>query len=92
MKSQKNDCLLIGMQRGLTPENFHRFLQSAEIVQALSRQIITGKQNRTIIVVLAPLVAIPIELENLFVVINMNCPTANNWSRSPEALPQKQEN
>jgi len=74
MKSQKNDCLLIGMQRGLTPENFHRFLQSAEIVQALSRQIITGKQNRTIIVVLAPLVAIPIELEKLFVVIKHELP------------------
>ena len=31
----------------LVLENFHRFLQSAEIVQALARQIITGKQNRT---------------------------------------------
>jgi hypothetical protein len=62
MKSQKNDCLLIGMQRGLTPENFHRFLQSAEIVQAVALEM------------------------------SMNCPTANNWSRSPEALPQKQEN
>ena len=58
----------------LVLENFHRFLQSAEIVQALARQIITGKQNRTIIVVLAPLVAIPIELEKLFVVIEHELP------------------
>src|SRR3954451_12711829 len=27
--------------------NFHRFLQSAEIVQALARQLAAGKQNRT---------------------------------------------
>ena len=34
--------------------NFHRFLQSAEIVQALARQISFGKQNRTFIVVCRP--------------------------------------
>lgn len=50
-------------------ENFHRFLQSAEIIQALIEQIQMGKQNRTFIVVLSPLVNIPIELETLFVVI-----------------------
>ena len=38
----------------LVLNNFHRFLQSAEIVQALARQISHGKQNRTFIVVLAP--------------------------------------
>ena len=36
----------------LVLHNFHRFLQSAEIVQALAKQILTGKQNRTFIVVL----------------------------------------
>src|SRR5690606_23694929 len=35
-------------------ENFHRFLGSAEIVQALIRQIQLGKQQRTFIVILAP--------------------------------------
>ncbi|MCA9091398.1 MAG: AAA family ATPase, partial [Planctomycetaceae bacterium] len=35
----------------LVLQNFHRFLQSAEIVQAISQQIIAGKQNRTIVVV-----------------------------------------
>ena len=38
----------------LVLENFHRFMQSAEIVQALSRQIVNGKQSRAIIVILAP--------------------------------------
>jgi len=58
----------------LVLQNFHRFLQSAEVVQALIRQIITGKQNRTIVVILAPLVMIPIELEKLFVVIEHELP------------------
>src|SRR5687767_7949852 len=34
--------------------NFHRFLQSAEIVQALVRQVTEGKQNRTFVVILSP--------------------------------------
>ena len=58
----------------LVLQNFHRFLNSAEIVQALIRQIIAGKQNRTFVVVLAPLVQIPIELEKLFVVVDHDLP------------------
>ena len=56
-------------------QNFHRFLNSAEIVQALARQITAGKQNRTILVVLAPVVQIPVELEKMFVVIEHALPT-----------------
>jgi hypothetical protein len=33
--------------------NFHRFLQSAEIVQALATQLAAGKQNRTFVVILS---------------------------------------
>jgi hypothetical protein len=55
-------------------ENFHRFLQSAEIVQAVARQVIAGRQNRTILVVLAPVVQLPVELEKLFVVIEHELP------------------
>ena len=54
--------------------NFHRFLQSTEIVQALARQITAGKQNRTFIVVLAPVVQIPTELEKLFLVVDHDLP------------------
>lgn len=54
--------------------NFHRFLQSAEIVQALAQQIAAGKQNRTFVVILSPLVQIPIELEKQFVVIEHELP------------------
>lgn len=58
----------------LVLENFHRFLQSAEIVQALIRQITTGKQHRVIIMVLAPVVQLPVELEKLFVVLEHDLP------------------
>lgn len=54
--------------------NFHRFLQSAEIVQALSHQITAGKSNRTFIVVLSPVVQIPIELEKQFIVMEHDLP------------------
>ncbi|MBB01547.1 AAA family ATPase [bacterium] len=58
----------------LVLQNFHRFLQSAEIVQAIAQQIVTGKQNRTILIILAPVVQLPIELEKLFVVIEHELP------------------
>lgn len=54
--------------------NFHRFLSSPEIVQALAKQISTGKQNRSFIVVLSPVVAIPAELEKVFVVLDHDLP------------------
>ena len=59
----------------LVLQNFHRFLSSAEIVQALSRQILLGKQHRTFIVILSPVVQIPVELEKLFVVIEHPLPS-----------------
>ncbi len=59
----------------LVLQNFHRFLQSAEIVQALIRQIQVGKQQRTFVVILSPVVSIPVELEKLMVVIEHERPT-----------------
>ncbi len=58
----------------LVLDNFHRFLQSAEVVQALASQIATGKQNRTFLVVLSPVVEIPTELEKQFVVLEHDLP------------------
>ena len=54
--------------------NFHRFLNSAEIVQALASQVSSGKQNRTFVVILSPVVQIPTELEKQFVVIEHTLP------------------
>lgn len=58
----------------LVLQNFHRFLASAEIVQAMRRQIAAGKQTRTIFVILAPIIQIPLELEKLFVVVEHALP------------------
>jgi len=54
--------------------NFHRFLPSAEIVQAVARQITLGKNNRTFLIVLSPIVDIPKELEKQFVVMEHDLP------------------
>jgi hypothetical protein len=54
--------------------NFHRFLQSPEIIQALAAQIVKGKQNRTFVLILSPVVQIPVELEKLFVVLEHDLP------------------
>ncbi|HSG70752.1 MAG TPA: AAA family ATPase [Planctomycetaceae bacterium] len=58
----------------LVLQNFHRFLQSAEIVQALAQQIAVGKLHRTFVVILSPIVQIPTELEKLFVVLEHERP------------------
>ena len=55
--------------------NFHRFLQSADVVQALAKQLASGKQNRTFVIVLSPVVQIPIELEKLFIVVEHPLPS-----------------
>jgi hypothetical protein len=49
-------------------------MQSPEIIQAMARQIVAGKQNRTILAVLFPVVQIPTELEKMFVVIEHELP------------------
>ncbi|HJN07437.1 MAG TPA: AAA family ATPase, partial [Pirellulaceae bacterium] len=54
--------------------NFHRFLNSPEIVQAVASQIVQGKNNRTFVVILASIVQIPTELEKLFVCIEHDLP------------------
>ena len=58
----------------LVLQNFHRFMQSAEIIQALAQQIVTGKQNRTFIIILAPVIDIPVELEKVMVVVEHELP------------------
>jgi hypothetical protein len=54
--------------------NFHRFTSSPEIIQTLARQIVAGKQNRTFIIVLSPVVQVPTELEKQIVVIEHELP------------------
>jgi len=58
----------------LVLRNFHRFLGSAEVVQALDTVISRGKVNRTFVVILSPVVQIPVELERQFVVVEHELP------------------
>ncbi len=58
----------------LVLRNFHRFLGSVEVVQALDTSIAAGKQNRTILVILSPVLQIPSELDRQFVVIEHDLP------------------
>jgi hypothetical protein len=58
----------------LVLRNFHRFLGSAEVVQALDTQISAGKQARTFVVILAPVVQVPVELEKQCVVLDHDLP------------------
>src|SRR3954452_19457457 len=58
----------------LVLRNFHRFLGSVEVVQALDSQIHSGKRDRTFVVVLAPVVQIPLELEKQLVAVEHELP------------------
>ena len=58
----------------LVLRNFHRFLGSAEVVQALDTRIAAGKQARTFVVILAPVVQVPVELERHFAVLEHDLP------------------
>ena len=58
----------------LVLRNFHRFLNSIEIIQAVERQISLGKTRRVFIIILSPIVQITPELEKLFVVLEHPLP------------------
>src|SRR6202030_2175154 len=76
--------------------NFHKFLNNPEVVQTAFAQLIAGKQQRTFLVVLSPVVQIPVELEKLFVVVEHSLPDREQLERiareltsdSPSDLPQ----
>lgn len=65
----------------LVLRNFHRYLNSIEVLQTLDSQINAGKQNRTFVVILAPVVQIPIELEKQFVVVEHELPGRDQLER-----------
>jgi len=58
----------------LVLRNFHRFLSGIDVVQTLEHQLNQGKEQRTFIIILSPVVNIPVELEKQFVVIEHELP------------------
>src|SRR5262245_7719890 len=79
--------------------NFHKFLGNPEVTQTTFTQLVAGKQQRTFLVVLAPVVQVPVELEKLFVVIEHALPDRAQLDRiareltadSAEDLPQGED-
>ncbi|WP_339613580.1 AAA family ATPase [uncultured Rubinisphaera sp.] len=78
--------------------NFHRFLGSAELVQAISHQLMQGKQQQQFLVILAPVVQLPTELEKLFLCIEHELPQrsqlaeiATSLATEPGELPEGPE-
>jgi len=66
--------------------NLHRFFGNPEVIQTTFAQIVAGKQRRTFVVVLAPVVQIPVELEKLFVVIEHSLPDREQLERIAREL------
>lgn len=58
----------------LVLRNFHRFLGSPEVVQALDTRLSAGRRDRTFVVILAPVVQVPPELEGQFLVVDHDLP------------------
>jgi len=58
----------------LVLQNFHRFLGATEILQAVQKQVLAGKHTRTFIVILAPVVNLPPEIEKQFIVVEHELP------------------
>jgi hypothetical protein len=75
--------------------NFHKFLNSPEVVQTTFAQLVSGKDRRAFLVVIAPVVQIPVELEKLFVVLEHALPdreqiqsiALETTSEKPEDMP-----
>ncbi|MBN8602950.1 MAG: AAA family ATPase [Planctomycetes bacterium] len=78
--AQENETTVIVLQ------NFHPFLQSPEIIQALSQQILLGKQTRTMTIIVSPVTRLPIELEKAFVVIEHQLPTRSDLLEIAQGL------
>ena len=67
-------------------ENFHRFIDSVEVCQAMLTQLMLGKQQGRHVVVLAPVVKLPMELDRQFVVINHPLPDREQLWEIAESL------
>ncbi len=55
--------------------NFHRFLGSAEVIQALLHQVAQGKVHQRHLIILSPVVQLPVELERVFTVVEHALPS-----------------
>lgn len=76
----------------LVLHNFHRFLSSPELVQTLACVLLAGKQRRTFVVILAPTVQIPLELEKSFVVLEHALPSREQLGQIAREVVAEEQN
>ncbi len=72
--------------RLLVLRNFHKFLGNPEIIQTLCHRLHEGKAVRSILIILAPVLQIPTELEKQFVVIDHELPNRSQLAAIAEDL------
>ena len=65
----------------LVMRNLHRFLGSPEMVQALDTQISEGKDRRTFVLILAPVVDIPAEIARQMIVLEHGMPARDQLEK-----------
>ena len=70
----------------LVLRNYHRFVPGPEVIQALDAALAAGKQDRTFVVILAPVVVLPPELERQFVVVEHELPGREPLERIARAV------
>jgi hypothetical protein len=58
----------------LVLHGFHRFLGDPAMIAAVQRMVTAGKAERTYVVIVAPVVALPVDLEKQFVVVEHALP------------------
>ena len=76
----------------LVLENFHRFLDSAEICQALLTQISQGKQLGRHLIILSPVLRLPPELDRQFAVLEHPLPGREQlWEIAAGLIESSQE-
>jgi hypothetical protein len=66
--------------------NYHKFLGSPEVIQCLANALQAGKTRRTFILILAPVVQIPVELERQFVVIEHHLPERDQLQKIAQGV------
>ncbi|MBI1248043.1 AAA family ATPase [bacterium] len=71
--------------------NLHRFLGSAEVVQAILHQVSQGKVHQRFLVILAPVVQLPVELERVFTVVEHELPSREQLEEIATAIAAEEE-
>lgn len=59
----------------LALHNYHKFIDNVQVMQTLNNEVQKGKQTGTFFIVLSPLIALPIEIEKKFMVLEHKLPT-----------------